>query len=145
MTDAEKAIFWKLSTDVSVTDLCASGRIQPSEVKEGTTFPRIIYNSDLAYVNRTMSGTANPRTDNLTITCEALSAADARTLGAAIFNVLENKDSRSTGTDGTWNGVVVQGVFCSGEKDDVYKIGSAGQESTIYYRQYEFVVWYVAD
>lgn len=138
--DLGKALIFKLTTDPAVTAICKT-RIQPQQAVQLTAYPQVVYSSETNDIDRSFSGRSGVCKDRVKLACMGRSDADAIRLAKAVFNSLDDADSRSS-PGGTWDGTVVQGCFHKDESASTQSIGEAGQETTIYVRELEFdIVW----
>ena len=130
-----KAIYGKLSTDPTITALCAI-RIYPAKSpQEQATYPLVIYAGDGGETIASFSGPSGLRKEKITVGCIGRTYASMDALSAAVRNSLDNES-------GTWGGVVVQGCFFEDEREDHLSSEDTGEQFELYMKEMDFTLWF---
>lgn len=131
---ASKALYGKLSGVSAVTNL-VSTRIYPfGRVPQPPTFPHVSYDvGDAEYIS-SMGGASGLASNEIEITCMALTQSAAKELALEIRAALH-------GQRGTWGGVAVRGCFVSGVGDDANPVAT-GRDPNWYESVITARIWY---
>lgn len=131
-----KAIFNRLTTDAAVAALIGT-RLYPKVVPAhvAVVYPLAVYVVEDESADTTYSGASGLVTARLTVACFGASASTRDALKSAVLDCLDN-------ADGTWAGVVVQGVFFENETEGASRDATTGEQSLNFSTELEFTCCY---
>lgn len=124
MGDIATAIVRRLTDDNAIVG-AIDNRIYPNYVKQGDKlYPQLVYELGEDEPEEAFDGATGVANAELTIQAIGKSYADAAALRQLVVANLD-------GSDGTWDGVKVQGVFAEGVQE--FHVVQAETEAILYY------------
>jgi hypothetical protein len=103
-----KALFHTLKTNAGISAICSG--VYSLDAEDAGVIPRLVFDVSDEERDRTYQGATGLLKANAEIDCIGRSSTEARQLGDAVVAALDNQR-------GSWNGVVVMGVYFRGASE----------------------------